>query len=295
MCGSQETESLGALLLLKASDLGQARPAPRACALQPPRQRPWAFQAGDEHGPAPALRGVQMRGTPGAGSLARRELKSWVCVPEAPGPVIAGGVFVLSWPLGFRVAGAALPAGMTPPRCAWLPPACLCPGALPHLGNCRPRSPGGCGSPGSVGAVVRGLGQAGVGNSLNQRTDDEGKWDPHCGSGRHRAPPPVSSSGLGRRGRRGALTVSRPWALLRVSLGFDLRLSGLHLSGGVGRGGPEFRGQQSLREGTGGGCPGKFAQGPLWPGRVPEVGEAWTPAYHLGGAVPPPPSPCSPA
>lgn len=111
-------------------------------------------------------------------------------VPEAPGPVIEGGVCVLSWPPGFRVAGATLPAVRTPAHRAWLPLPVSAPGLfLPHLGNCRPRSLGGCGSPGSVGAVAGGLGQAGAGNPVNQRTDDEGKWDPHCWSGRRRAPP----------------------------------------------------------------------------------------------------------
>ena len=127
----------------------------------------------------------QRCGVSGPGGLLGLGSSKAGSVPEAPGPVSEGGVCVLSWPPGCRVGGAALPAVRTPDTVPVSAPGPF----LPHLGNCRPRSLGGSGSPGPGGAVAGGLGQAGAGNPVNQRTDDEGKWDPHCGSGRRRAPP----------------------------------------------------------------------------------------------------------
>ena len=103
MCGSQEIWIFGSSAVAESLRSGSGHtlrpgpswllrrclseslilaPVPWACALRLPFQCPWASQAGDEHGPAPALWGVRTRGIPGAGCPARRELKSWVCVPD---------------------------------------------------------------------------------------------------------------------------------------------------------------------------------------------------------------------
>ena len=186
MCGSQEIWIFGSSAVAESLRSGSGHalrpgpswllrrclseslilaPVPWACALRLPFQCPWASQAGDEHGPAPALWGVRTRGIPGAGCPARRELKSWVCVPAVPVPVTAGGVRVLSRPLGFRAAGAALPAGMTPPT------PCLAPPSL--------SLPWGSSSPGELQAQVpRGLWVPRVSGSSGQGAGPGGCWEP---------------------------------------------------------------------------------------------------------------------
>lgn len=88
---------------------------------------------------------------------------------------------MLSWPPGFRVDGATLPAVRTPPHTVPASPCLSLPRGPPFLtwGTAGPGPWGAVGPQGQWEQWLGGLGQAGAGHPVNQRTDDEGKWDPH--------------------------------------------------------------------------------------------------------------------